>query len=230
MQTTYKDKSIIKEDVFWYVYGVLHSPEYKQRFAVDLKKGLPRLPLAGDFWAFSKAGKKLGTWHLEYEEVNGGRPVLARGQCGSISATSSPQGTTRSICSRNTRLRVFFTLRSNPRLACCIVMLLRFAGSVPRKHQARVGVLQTFPRSQEATPITSTIFFIERGQLMCGSYEDCTVLVRFDEAKPERFSAIGPADNSSDTVFIRQLSRAFLSWQSHTFAYQAAHTTTSPAA
>lgn len=69
VRKTYKDKSISKEDVFWYVYGILHSPEYRQRFGVDLKKGLPRLPLAGDFWAFSKAGKQLGTWHLEYEEV-----------------------------------------------------------------------------------------------------------------------------------------------------------------
>jgi hypothetical protein len=54
------------------------------------------------------------------------------------------------------------------------------------------------------------IFFIERGQLMCRSYEECTVLVRFDEGKPERFSAIGPSDNSSDAVFIRGYDR-FLS-------------------
>lgn len=69
MRSAYKDTSISKEDVFWYVYGVLHSPEYKQRFAVDLKKGLPRLPVAGDFWAFSKAGNALGAMHLDYEEV-----------------------------------------------------------------------------------------------------------------------------------------------------------------
>lgn len=51
------------------------------------------------------------------------------------------------------------------------------------------------------------IFSIERGQLLCRSYEDCDVLVRFDEGKPERFSAIGPADNSSETVFIRNYDR-----------------------
>jgi predicted helicase len=56
VRNTYKEKNICKEDVFCYVYGILHSPEYRQRFGVDLKKGLPRIPLAGDFWAFSKAG------------------------------------------------------------------------------------------------------------------------------------------------------------------------------
>lgn len=65
----YGDATISKEDIFWYVYGVLHSPEYKQRFAADLKKMLPRIPFAGDFRAFSDAGRKLGEWHLNYETV-----------------------------------------------------------------------------------------------------------------------------------------------------------------
>jgi predicted helicase len=63
---------VTKEDVFYYVYGVLHSPEYRTRFAADLKKMLPRIPLtkeAGDFKAFSKAGRKLAEWHLNYETV-----------------------------------------------------------------------------------------------------------------------------------------------------------------
>jgi predicted helicase len=63
------DPNITKEDIFYYVYGILHSPEYKSRFAADLKKMLPRIPLAGDFWAFSKAGRELAKWHLNYEEV-----------------------------------------------------------------------------------------------------------------------------------------------------------------
>lgn len=65
----YNDQTITKEDIFWYVYGVLHSPEYKQRFATDLKKMLPRIPFAQDFWAFCEAGRKLGEWHLNYETV-----------------------------------------------------------------------------------------------------------------------------------------------------------------
>lgn len=65
----YRDETIGKEDIFWYVYGILHSPEYGQRFAANLKKMLPRIPFAADFWAFSKAGRKLGELHLNYETV-----------------------------------------------------------------------------------------------------------------------------------------------------------------
>lgn len=65
----YNDATITKEGIFWYVYGILHSPEYKQRFAADLKKMLPRIPFAEDFNAFSDAGRRLGDWHLNYETV-----------------------------------------------------------------------------------------------------------------------------------------------------------------
>ena len=58
-----------KEDVFYYVYGVLHSPEYRRRFETNLKKELPRIPLAGDFAAFSRAGRALAELHLNYESV-----------------------------------------------------------------------------------------------------------------------------------------------------------------
>ncbi|MHB1587422.1 MAG: DEAD/DEAH box helicase [Acidiferrobacteraceae bacterium] len=68
-QGHYGDTTIGKEDLFWYVYGILHSPEYKERFASDLKKMLPRIPFAADFWAFSRAGRSLGAWHLHYETV-----------------------------------------------------------------------------------------------------------------------------------------------------------------
>jgi len=65
-------KNVAKEDIFYYVYGFLHSPEYRTTFANDLKKMLPRLPLVEDvrdFWAFSKAGRKLAELHLNYENV-----------------------------------------------------------------------------------------------------------------------------------------------------------------
>jgi predicted helicase len=61
-----------KEDIFYYVYGFLHSPDYREIFANDLKKMLPRLPLVDDvkdFWAFSKAGRKLAELHLNYETI-----------------------------------------------------------------------------------------------------------------------------------------------------------------
>jgi len=65
-------KNVNKEDIFYYVYGFLHSKEYRETFANDLKKMLPRLPLVEDvrdFWAFSKAGRKLADLHLNYEAV-----------------------------------------------------------------------------------------------------------------------------------------------------------------
>ena len=47
------------------------------------------------------------------------------------------------------------------------------------------------------------IFSIRKGQILCPSYQDCTVLVRFDDEKPVNYSAAAPADNSSDTIFLR---------------------------
>ena len=63
------DAKVEKEDIFYYVYGILHSQEYKRRFEADLKKMLPRIPFAQDFWAFSRAGRELAKWHLNYETV-----------------------------------------------------------------------------------------------------------------------------------------------------------------
>lgn len=63
---------VTKEDIFYYVYGILHSPEYRTTFEADLKKMLPRLPLVDkpeEFMAFSQAGRKLAELHLNYETV-----------------------------------------------------------------------------------------------------------------------------------------------------------------
>ena len=65
-------KNVTKEDIFYYVYGFLHSQDYRETFASDLKKMLPKLPLVEDvkdFWAFSKAGRQLADLHLNYETV-----------------------------------------------------------------------------------------------------------------------------------------------------------------
>ncbi|MBY0534433.1 MAG: DEAD/DEAH box helicase family protein [Chitinophagaceae bacterium] len=64
--------SITKEDIFYYIYGILHSKEYRKSYVDDLKKMLPRLPLVEDvrdFWAFSNAGKKLAELHLNYDTL-----------------------------------------------------------------------------------------------------------------------------------------------------------------
>lgn len=68
----YPVEPIGKHDVFYYVYGILHSPEYRQRYADNLSKELPRIPrmrMAADFWRFSRAGRALSDLHLHYERV-----------------------------------------------------------------------------------------------------------------------------------------------------------------
>ena len=70
--TAYPGETISKEDLFYYVYGLLHSPGYRERYADNLSKELPRIPCvktAADFWAFSKAGRDLAELHLNYETV-----------------------------------------------------------------------------------------------------------------------------------------------------------------
>ncbi|ODT14193.1 MAG: damage-inducible protein, partial [Kaistia sp. SCN 65-12] len=69
---TYSGETISKDDVFYYVYGLLHSEEYRERYADNLTKELPRIPLmkrAEDFRAFVKAGRKLGDLHVNFETV-----------------------------------------------------------------------------------------------------------------------------------------------------------------
>ena len=69
----YVGEKISKEDVFYYIYGLLHSEDYKQRFADNLTKELPRIPCvkkAADFWHFSKAGRELAELHINYENVS----------------------------------------------------------------------------------------------------------------------------------------------------------------
>ena len=61
--------------------------------------------------------------------------------------------------------------------------------------------LRTHPRYGK-----DIIFSIERGQIPCPSYDGCSVLVRFDDGPSIRYSAAGPEDNSSETVFIRDYS------------------------
>lgn len=64
--------SVTKDDIFFFVYGFLHSPEYRERYAADLTKMLPRIPNlehTADFWSFVKAGRELSDLHLGYEDV-----------------------------------------------------------------------------------------------------------------------------------------------------------------
>ena len=66
-RTRYGDPAITKDAIFDYVYGVLHAPDYRARFADDLSKTLPRVPFAPDLYAFAEAGRALAELHLGYE-------------------------------------------------------------------------------------------------------------------------------------------------------------------
>lgn len=69
----YPSLQINAEILFYYVYGILHSPEYRERFATNLVKSLPRIPAvqnADDFLAFAEIGRKLGTLHVDYEALD----------------------------------------------------------------------------------------------------------------------------------------------------------------
>lgn len=66
-QIFYKDKKITKEDIFYYVYGLLHHPKYREKYATNLSKELPHIPMAPKFWEYAKAGRNLAKLHLNYE-------------------------------------------------------------------------------------------------------------------------------------------------------------------
>ncbi|OPB29736.1 type ISP restriction/modification enzyme [Bartonella sp. WD12.1] len=71
-KAAYPSEVITKDDLFFYVYGILHSEDYRARYAHNLSKQLPRIPTVKkveDFWAFVEAGRKLGDLHTNYEEV-----------------------------------------------------------------------------------------------------------------------------------------------------------------
>lgn len=68
----YPAETITKEDIFYYIYGLLHSEDYRTRFADNLAKQLPRIPCVktyADFAAFTAAGRALAELHLNYENV-----------------------------------------------------------------------------------------------------------------------------------------------------------------
>ena len=65
----YGDAGITKEDIFFYVYALLHHPEYRERYADDLKKMLPHIPRATGFHTYASVGRELADLHVNYERV-----------------------------------------------------------------------------------------------------------------------------------------------------------------
>lgn len=62
-------RSITKEALFHYVYGVLHDPIYREKYALNLKREFPRIPFYADFWRWADWGEKLMALHIGYETV-----------------------------------------------------------------------------------------------------------------------------------------------------------------
>jgi len=67
-QQHYQENTLTKWDIFYYIYGLLHHPHYQEKYAANLKRELPRIPLINDFWTFSRAGQQLAKLHLNYEQ------------------------------------------------------------------------------------------------------------------------------------------------------------------
>ena len=66
-RTHYSDNSITKWDIFHYTYALLHHPNYREKYEMNLKRDLPHIPFAEDFWGFTEAGAQLADLHLNYE-------------------------------------------------------------------------------------------------------------------------------------------------------------------
>ena len=68
-QKHYKDDTITKWDIFHYNYGLLHHPTYREKYEANLKRDLPHIPFAKDFWGFAEAGARLADLHVNYESA-----------------------------------------------------------------------------------------------------------------------------------------------------------------
>ena len=68
-RTYYNDHTITKWDIFHYTYALLHHPTYREKYEMNLKRDLPHIPFAEDFWGFAKAGAQLADLHVNYESV-----------------------------------------------------------------------------------------------------------------------------------------------------------------
>ena len=66
-RTHYKDDTITKWDIFHYNYGLLHHPDYREKYEANLKRDLPHIPFAQNFWGFAEAGAQLADFHVDYE-------------------------------------------------------------------------------------------------------------------------------------------------------------------
>lgn len=110
-------RDITKEDIFFYVYGFLHLPKYREQFAADLKKSLPRIKFVdtrADFVQIMKAGRALAKIHLDYEnqpapegvEVEGDNPVGDMYSFYSVTKLSYEDKTKKDVINYNSNITI----------------------------------------------------------------------------------------------------------------------------
>lgn len=93
----YGDAGITKEDTFFYVYALLHHPEYRERYEDDLKKMLPHIPRAAGFHTYASVGRELADLHVNYERVE---PYPSVQEEASLHAPADPGNATGSASAR----------------------------------------------------------------------------------------------------------------------------------
>ena len=76
-QTRYSNPALTKDDIWEYCYGVMHAPDWRERYQHELARSMPKIPFAKDFEAFRKAGRELIDLHINYETG----PELQAVQC-----------------------------------------------------------------------------------------------------------------------------------------------------
>ena len=135
------DKEITKWDIFYYVYGLLHHPEYRSKYAENLKRELPRIPLARDFWGFSKAGKELAGLHIDYEKVEPWPLKYIETGSGVVGASGArPQAERRSALQIPLSYRVEDKMRlSKDRRSLKVNDSLTLGGIPPETFEYRLG-------------------------------------------------------------------------------------------
>ncbi|SEJ39236.1 N-6 DNA Methylase [Deinococcus reticulitermitis] len=69
-QTHYADASISREDIFHYVYAVLHHPAYREKYALNLRQEFPRVPFYPDFGRWAGWGRELMALHVDFETAD----------------------------------------------------------------------------------------------------------------------------------------------------------------
>lgn len=76
-QSHYNNPQISKDDIYYYVHGVMHAPDWRETYAKDLRESLPRIPLAADFQAFRDAGEELMVLQMDYDSY----PEYEKAEC-----------------------------------------------------------------------------------------------------------------------------------------------------